>query len=123
MALSPCAFQEEDNTSITSANIYKSGGGNGTINIYKKNGIVSFTINGLANLTVRSSTIIGTIPEGFRPKNNYNDMYTVALGTTTTGGVETFQIYISTNGTFSVYAYNGISVQNNIQKVVTYLSA
>jgi hypothetical protein len=32
-------------------------------------------------------------------------------------------ISISTNGSFSVYAYNGVSVQSNIQKVVTYLSA
>jgi hypothetical protein len=119
----PCKFQEEDSTSITSANIYKSGGGNGTIPIYKKNGIVSFSINGLANLTAHSSTVIGTIPEGFRPKNKYNDMYTVALGSTSTSGVETFGISISTNGSFSVYAYNGVSVQSNIQKVVTYLSA
>lgn len=123
MAKAPCEFQEEDNTSITSANIYNRSGGNGTINIYKKNGIVSFTINGFANLEVHSSTLIGTIPEGFRPKNNYGDIYTVALGTTPTSGVETFLIGISTNGTFSVYAYTGVSVQSNIQKVVTYLSA
>jgi hypothetical protein len=87
--------------------------------IIKKGSVVMIQWNGLKGLTNQTTnTLNGLIPKKYRPRSTINfDL----CPPSTASVLDIYRINIKTNGNVTVYPYNGVSAQNNLNTTITYL--
>lgn len=85
--------------------------------ITKKGNVVMIQWRGFKGLTNQSlNTISGLIPQKYRPLSDINfDVLTPS------SSIQSYRIRIVTNGNVTVYPYNSISAQDNINTTITYI--
>lgn len=84
------------------------------IEVVKYGKIIQFKLNGLRNITPKTSIIITTLPDGYRPSKDIAWTCTHPLG-------YIYRIFVNTIGQMSVYNYSNTELLDNIVHTFSFI--
>lgn len=96
---------------------------NSTSYLSKKDNIVDFyfAFNGIA-ISADTVTVVGTLPEGFRPSKNFMCDAKFNYGYSSNGGAQNEAlIQISSNGNISFLSHTALTTSHNVRIKTTYI--